>query len=69
MEIDNVIALGVFKSFRNRNEHFFENTSVSSSMAINLGKEGGPTEVKTLILIVDSNQWMSIQLGIPLGIH
>jgi hypothetical protein len=36
MEIDNIIALGVFESFRHRDEHFLENTSLSYLMAVDL---------------------------------
>jgi hypothetical protein len=69
MEIDNVIALGVFESFRYRNEYLLENTSLSYLVAVDLRKESCPTEVKPLILIIDTYERVSVQLRIPLGIH
>jgi hypothetical protein len=69
MEIDNIIALGVFKGMRDRDVYLLENASLSYPMTIYLRKESCPTEVKPLILIIDTNQWVSIQLRIPLGIH
>lgn len=62
MIINNIIALGIFETFWNGNVDVMEDTRLSHAMTMNFGEKSCPSKIESLHLIINSNQWMGVEL-------